>query len=106
MRRLPLDLELTAFQIAQEGLNNAARHAQAWNVRLEVQFTDEGLTIHVDDEDVPASDTVLAQGERVIQMALEGNSLAIGRKTRVEIAKLEGATALALDRWSRYLPSS
>ncbi len=50
MRRLPPDLELTAYRIVQEGLNNVVRHAEAQTVQLAVTFTPHGLTLRVQDD--------------------------------------------------------
>ncbi len=51
-RRLAYDLELAAFRIAQEALNNAARHAQATQVSLTVAFGHEEMVISVEDDGV------------------------------------------------------
>ena len=50
--RLPSDLELTAFRIAQEGLNNVVQHAQATSASLIVEFDQEGLTLRLENSGV------------------------------------------------------
>lgn len=50
MVRLAPDLELAAFRIVQEALNNAATHAQARTVNLTVAFAADGLTLTIQDD--------------------------------------------------------
>jgi signal transduction histidine kinase len=99
IRRLPLDLELTAFRIAQEGLNNAARHAQASNVRLAVQFADEGLTIHVEDDGVgftaPERPWELARGGHFGLMGMQERARMSGGHLSIESSPGSGANVTA-----------
>jgi signal transduction histidine kinase len=48
--RLAPDLELAAFRIVQQALNNVATHAQARNVNVSVTFASDGLTLAVQDD--------------------------------------------------------
>jgi len=50
MVRLAPDLELAAFRIVQEALNNAATHAQARTVNLMITFASAGLTLTIQDD--------------------------------------------------------
>jgi two-component system sensor histidine kinase UhpB len=47
---LPADTELAVYRIAQEGLTNAARHAQAHRVSLSLQPGEHGLVLCVRDD--------------------------------------------------------
>ena len=47
--RLAPDLELAAFRIVQQALNNVATHAAATEARVTVEFTPEGLRLRVRD---------------------------------------------------------
>ncbi len=49
-RRLPSELETALFRVAQEAMSNIARHAQAENVSLTVEFQDEFVTIDIEDD--------------------------------------------------------
>jgi signal transduction histidine kinase len=49
VRRLPPDLELAAYRIAQEALNNVVQHAQASQAQVEVRFEDQSLVLSVRD---------------------------------------------------------
>lgn len=51
-RRLPPDLEITAYRIVQEALSNIARHARASQVTLTVDFTSEGLMLTIEDNGI------------------------------------------------------
>jgi signal transduction histidine kinase len=50
MYRLAPDLELTAYRVVQEGLNNVVRHAGAHAAWLTVAFTPGELTLRVRDD--------------------------------------------------------
>jgi len=51
-RRAPATLESACYRIAQEGLNNAARHAQAKNVRVQVNADSGLLRLAIHDDGV------------------------------------------------------
>ncbi len=99
IQRLPLDLELTAFRIAQEALNNVARHAQASHVRLEVRFADEGLTIYVEDDGVgftaPERPWELARDGHFGLMGMRERALMFGGHLSIESSPGKGAKVTA-----------
>ncbi|MFI5955942.1 histidine kinase [Cryptosporangium sp. NPDC051539] len=49
-RRLPPEVEATAYFVVSEGLTNAAKHADATVVHVRVTLTDPGLRIDVEDD--------------------------------------------------------
>jgi signal transduction histidine kinase len=49
-RRLPADIEATAYFVVSEGLTNVARHADAIVVAVGIQLTDLGLAVEVADD--------------------------------------------------------
>jgi two-component system sensor histidine kinase DegS len=49
-RRLSGDIELAAYRIAQEALNNALQHAEADTIIVTVQCNDEGVRLQVQDD--------------------------------------------------------
>ena len=51
-RRLAPDVEISAYRIAQEALNNVAAHAQASWVHVELLFDEDGITLRIEDDGV------------------------------------------------------
>jgi two-component system sensor histidine kinase NreB len=51
-RRVPEEVELTAFRIVQEALTNALKYAQASIVTITIAFTGEALVIEISDDGV------------------------------------------------------
>jgi len=51
-RRLPADIELTAYRISQEGLSNVVRHAAARSATLTVTFAQKGLHLWLKDDGI------------------------------------------------------
>jgi len=51
-RRLPVEIETACFRVAQEALTNAARHAKAGRVSVELRQQDRELLLSVNDDGV------------------------------------------------------
>jgi signal transduction histidine kinase len=49
-RKLPPEVESTLFRVIQEAISNIARHAQAQNVSISLDFRDHRVTARVEDE--------------------------------------------------------
>ncbi len=49
-RRLPRELETTLFRVAQEGISNIARHAQAENVSIVLGMEESEVTLEIEDD--------------------------------------------------------
>jgi two-component system, NarL family, sensor histidine kinase DegS len=49
---LPRNLEVAIYRLVQEGLNNAARHSQATNVIVQLQFEPESVIIVISDNGI------------------------------------------------------
>jgi two-component system sensor histidine kinase UhpB len=52
--RVDPEVEIALFRIAQEALNNVARHSQAKRVRIELRNTDEEVELTLEDDGVGA----------------------------------------------------
>jgi two-component system sensor histidine kinase DegS len=78
--RLPDNTELALFRVAQEALNNVAKHADASAVELAVDFRSDGISITIADNgkgfDVP-------QG--ISDLAASGKLGIIGMQERVRL---------------------
>lgn len=49
-KRLPSEVETVVFRIAQEAINNVARHAEAENVSISLDFTDSVIVLDIEDD--------------------------------------------------------
>jgi len=98
-RRLSSDVELAAFRIAQEALNNAARHAQASHVRLGLDFADDGLTISIEDNGVgfmaPERPWELARDGHFGLMGMRERALMFGGHLSIESHPGKGTKVIA-----------
>lgn len=48
--KLPAEIEVVLYRIAQEGLTNIIRHARAKHANLEVKLTENGVSMVIDDD--------------------------------------------------------
>ncbi len=49
-RRLPSQIETALFRVAQEGITNVARHSNASDVVVTLQFRDEAISLEIEDD--------------------------------------------------------
>jgi signal transduction histidine kinase len=49
-RRLPPDVEVVLYRVAQEALTNVARHAQASEARVQIVSDDDAVHLVVEDD--------------------------------------------------------
>jgi len=93
VRRLPPDMELTAYRLAQEGLSNVIRHAQAQTAELTVVFTGTELRLRLRDDgrgfNPPVNPAELAQQGHFGLMGLHERVLLFGG--RLEVRSKPGA---------------
>ena len=82
-RRLPAELETALFRVAQEAMSNVARHAEAENAGVLVEFGDRYVGVDVEDDgrgfDVEAALTRDSDGKHEAPFGL------IGMRERVEM---------------------
>jgi signal transduction histidine kinase len=93
-RRLAPDLELAAYRIVQEALNNVTQHAQASVAWVEVGFEAERLTLTVRDNGLgfepPALPDALARQGHFGLMGIQERALLYGGQMSVLSAPGEG----------------
>lgn len=89
-RRLPPDVELALYRIAQEGLSNVARHAQAKRAEVCLQFTDQEVRLIVRDDGrgfaAPESPAELAQVGHFGLLGVQERAEAIGARLQIQSA--------------------
>jgi two-component system sensor histidine kinase UhpB len=51
-QRLPHEVELALYRIAQEALSNIARHAQAKNANLGIRFSEQKVQLQIEDDGI------------------------------------------------------
>jgi signal transduction histidine kinase len=87
IRRLAPDLELTAYRIAQEGLNNVVRHARAQQAWLIITFTANELVLNIQDDgrgfSPPVNPAELAHEGHFGLMGLHERALLFGGRLQV-----------------------
>jgi signal transduction histidine kinase len=97
--RLPADVEIACFRVAQEALTNVARHARARHVEIELRHHDSELELAIHDDGV-GFDVNAARGR-----AVRGRSL--GLLGMEEGVGLVGGNLRMVSRsWSPGAPNS
>lgn len=94
-RRLDTAAELALYRLAQEALNNVARHAQASRAVLCIQFSPQSLTLQVSDDGkgfhVPKRPSEFASGGHMGLLGLYERSEMIGAQLEIVSAPGKGA---------------
>ncbi len=94
VQRLPPDLELAAYRIVQEALNNVLQHAQASNAWVEIRFADQSLALHVRDDgqgfQAPDLPDALARRGHFGLMGIQERALLYGGSLTIRSAPGEG----------------
>ena len=92
---LPPELDLAIYRVAQEGLTNVARHAQARNVTLELDARNGSVTLRVRDDGRGISDGEAA-GRSMGLGGMHERALLVGGDLRVR-RRDDGGTEVRLD---------
>ncbi len=100
IRRCDPDVELAAYRIAQEALNNALRHARARTITLRVRQDADHLVLIVADDGVgfvlpPRPDLLTAQG-RFGLVGMQERATRLGGRLTVETAPGQGTRVIAV----------
>jgi len=93
-RRLSPDVELALYRIAQEGLSNVARHAQAQKAEVHLQFTNGEVRLTVRDDgkgfEVPESPAEMAPAGHFGLLGVQERAESIGARLQIESAPGQG----------------
>ncbi|MCB0192084.1 MAG: hypothetical protein KDJ65_09080 [Anaerolineae bacterium] len=96
LRRLPADLELTAYRVVQEGLSNVIHHAQASEINITVIFEANELVLRIQDNGrgftPPVNPATLAETGHFGLMGLHERSLLFGGQLQIQSAPGQGTT--------------
>jgi signal transduction histidine kinase len=94
--RLAQDIELALFRMAQEGLNNVARHSEAGQASLLISFDPDQLRMQVQDDgkgfEMPKSPAEFAPQEHFGLLGIHERAELIGAHLAVSSAPNEGTT--------------
>lgn len=87
-RRLSGELELAVYRIAQEALSNVVQHAQATRVTVRLRFTDDEVTLTVEDNgigfDVPERPEGLARAGHFGLLGMQERAALVGGRLTLE----------------------
>jgi signal transduction histidine kinase len=94
VRRFPPEVELAAYRIAQEALNNALQHAQAQNIFVRVRCDSEGLILSVADDGVgfalPSRPDLLTRDGHFGLLGMRERATRLGGALQVKTAPGDG----------------
>jgi PAS domain S-box-containing protein len=92
--RFAPEVEASIYRIAQEGLNNVAKHARARSVNVLLELRGENLALVIEDDGVGCQPT--ARGETMLGLAgMRERALAVGGTIELEPTPGGGTTLLA-----------
>ena len=94
-RRLPPEVELALYRMAQEALSNVTRHAQASQASVELRFELKGVALEVSDNgqgfEVPRSPAEFAPSGHFGLLGLHERAELIGARLEIRSAPGKGA---------------
>ena len=96
--RLPLDLEIALFRIAQEALTNIAKHARATSVDITLRRENGSMTLVVADNGAgfePAGPALQREPPRWGITGMRERAQAVGGSLRIESARGAGTRVIA-----------
>ncbi len=93
-QRLAPSVEVAAYRIAQEALNNAVEHARADNIVVRVRDTRDGVVLSVIDDgvgfDLPRRPDILTQAGHFGLMGMRERATLLGGSFHIDTAPSEG----------------
>lgn len=93
-RRLPHEVELSLYRIAQEALTNVVKHSKATNADLQIHFGQQDIMLQILDNgigfEIPKSPTDLAPNGHFGLLGIHERVDLIGARLELESAKHQG----------------
>lgn len=87
-RRLPPNTELALYRIAQEGISNVARHAQATQAAVSLAYDSDSICLSIRDNgkgfDVPDSPAEMAPAGHFGLLGIQERAEAIGARLQIQ----------------------
>jgi signal transduction histidine kinase len=106
-RRLPREVELSLYRIAQEALTNVVKHSQATTAGLQITFDENETTLQVTDNgngfDIPKSPTDFASNGHFGLLGIHERVDLIGARLELESVPDKG-TRLTVRLWNELPP--
>lgn len=97
-RRLPPNTELALYRIAQEGISNVARHAQATQAAVSLAYDADTVCLTIRDDgqgfDVPDSPAEMAPSGHFGLLGIQERAEAIGARLQIQSAAGAGTTLM------------
>jgi len=90
-RRLPADVQIALYRIAQEALNNVFKHANATEVRLSLMSTPDQVELQVAD-DGRGFDPTRSKPGHLGMSTMQERARAIGAHVEIESSEGQGST--------------
>ncbi len=96
--RLPSDIEINAYRIAQEALNNALKHSGATSVKVAIRFSADNLEIAVSDDGRGFSiqETASSYGNRAGLIGMRERARSLGGRLFISSDDRDGTLVRAV----------
>jgi signal transduction histidine kinase len=98
-RRLSLEVELAAYRVAQEALANAAQHANAQQITLTADFSEQEMVLSVEDDGVgfvpPGTPDIMTQMGHFGLVGMQERVLLVGGSLEIDSGVGQGTRVTA-----------
>lgn len=92
--RLPSELEISLYRIAQEALTNVVCHAQASNVGILLERNEQGVRLFIEDDGIGFSPESVALGESLGLLGMRERAEMLGGRLTIESAPGMGTSII------------
>ncbi len=93
-KEMPPQIEIALFRVVQEAITNIAKHAEAHNVLLNVEFKDSAITIEIEDDgrgfDVKRLSQQVGESQAVGLLGMRERIELLGGKFHIESQPRQG----------------
>src|SRR5688572_6304301 len=89
-RRLPIVIEEELYRIAQEGLNNVVKHAEATQVQIQLKYDENAVSLEMIDDGKGFELEAVSQGGGFGLQGIKERVQQLGATMKIESAPLKG----------------